>query len=125
MNLWKLHVIFFREERRIGKIARIDETTPQTHAIIIGAGWGQYAQPEVAGIPMVQKTIHHEDFFESVQQASILLCQGTVTGTTIIIASNPAFQSQLETTNLCLKKSKTYMLTNNGWDIAYIVQGVR
>src|SRR5207247_780774 len=38
----------------------IDATTQQTDAVIIGAGWGQYAQPEAAGIPMVQKTIHSE-----------------------------------------------------------------
>ncbi len=103
----------------------IDDTTPQTHAIIIGAGWGQYVQPEVAGIPMVQTTVHQEDFFQTVDQTTQSLCQTTQHGTPILIASNPAFASQLQSANMCINKTKSYMLRSNGWDVAYIIEGVQ
>jgi len=102
---------------------KIDATLPKTHAVIISAGWGQYAQPEVAGIPMVQKTDHQEDFFNSVQQTQQSLCQNRQKGIPVLIASDPANQKELDTTNLCLNKTKAYMLTKNGWNVAYIVEG--
>jgi hypothetical protein len=103
----------------------IDATLPQTHIVIIGGSWGQYEQPEVAGIPMVQKTIHPELFFRTVDQTKQSLCQGNNTGTPILIASDPNFQNQLQTTNICLKITKSYMLRSNGWDVAYIVEGIK
>jgi len=103
----------------------IDATMPQTRAVIIGAGWGQYVQPEIAGIPMVQKTVHQESFFSTVQQTQQSFCQNKQTGIPIIITSDPSFQSQLQTTNLCMQKIKSYMLTSNGWNVAYIIEGTQ
>jgi hypothetical protein len=104
---------------------KIDASKPATEVVIIGSGWGQYVQPEVAGIPMVQKTVHQELFFQDVMQTQQSLCQNKQTGMPILIASNPNFQSQLQTTNLCLNKTKSYMLTANGWEVAYIIEGVQ
>jgi len=103
----------------------IDNTTPQTDAVIIGAGWGQFAQPEVAGIPMVQKTIHPEQFFQTAEQAKQILCQEKQPGKPFLIASDPAFQIQLQATSLCLKQAKSYMLTSNGLNVAYIIEGIQ
>lgn len=103
----------------------IDDTTPQTDVVIIGSGWGKYAQPEVAGIPMVQKTIHPEQFFQTAEQAKQILCQDKQPGKPFLIASDPTMQNQLQPTSLCLNQTKSYMLINNGWNIAYIIEGIQ
>ena len=101
---------------------KIDASAPLTKVYILGSGWGQYAQPEVVGIPMVQKTEHSEFFMQTVKQAQQSLCQTQQPGT-ILIASNPFYQNQLQSTNLCLKKTKSYLLKSNGLNIAYIIEG--
>ncbi len=104
---------------------RIDASNPATKIIIVGSGWGQYVQPEVAGIPMVQKTVHPELFEQTVVQTQQALCQTPERGMPILIASDPAYQNALKAANLCLKKTQSYLLTSNGWDVAYIIEGVQ
>jgi hypothetical protein len=101
----------------------IDMSQANTNVVIIGAGWGQYAQPEVAGIPMVQKTVHTELFSQTVQEAQFDLCAAPAKGKPILIAGDPDFQNQMQSANFCIKNSRSYMLTKNGWNIAYIIQG--
>jgi hypothetical protein len=103
----------------------IDASNPATNVVIIGSGWGQYVQPEVAGILMVQKTVHPVSFFDKVQQAQKSLCKFKQAGTPILIASNPAFENELQSANLCITKTKSHMLRSNGWDIAYIIEGAQ
>jgi len=103
----------------------IDASAPDTQVIIIGAGWGQWAQPEAAGIPMAQKTIHTEFFEQTVFQTQSTLCQTPIKGKPLMIVSDPYFEDELHTTNLCLHRQKSYMLTGNGWDIAYIIEGTQ
>ncbi|HVA96861.1 MAG TPA: hypothetical protein VND99_04350 [Candidatus Acidoferrales bacterium] len=106
-------------------IARTIDTYPaSTKVLIVGAGWGQYAQPEVAGIPILQQKDHpFEFFFQTVGQAQQLLCQTPEHGKQILLISDPNDQQQLHSTNLCMKKQKSHMLINNGWNIAYIISG--
>jgi hypothetical protein len=101
----------------------IDATTPTTKIIIIGAGWGQYAQPEVTGIPIVQKTEHPEFFVQTPAQAQLTLCQSKTKGQQIFLVSNPTYQQTLQTINLCLQKEKASLLRANGWDVAYTIAG--
>ena len=101
----------------------IDKSLSNTIVVIIGAGWGQYAQPEVAGIPMVQKTVHTELFTQTVHQAQSTLCTLHAKGKPILIVGDPDFLNQLQSANFCVTNAHTYMLTKNGWDIAYIIQG--
>ena len=101
----------------------IDASTPDTVVVILGTGWGQYAQPEVAGIPMVQRSVHQEVFYHTIGVAQESLCKNPQKGKHILIAADPAFQKQLHSLNLCMEKTKSYVLTSNGWQIAYIIQG--
>lgn len=101
----------------------IDKSLSSTVVIIIGAGWGQYSQPEVAGIPIVQKTVHTELFAQTVQQAQGALCDTPMKGKPILIVSDPDFENEVQTSNLCVSNAHSYMLTKNGWDVAYVTQG--
>ena len=101
----------------------IDKTSPTTKIIIIGAGWGQYAQPEVAGIPIVQKTMHPEFFVDTPDQTQQILCQSKTKGQQIFVVSNPDYQQTLQTINLCMQKGKSSLLSANGWNVAYTISG--
>ena len=101
----------------------IDATTPTTKVIIVGANWAQYSQPEVAGIPIVQKTVHPEFFTQTPEQAQQILCQSKTTGQQIFIVSDPAYQHSWQTINLCIQKEKSSQLSANGWYVAYIISG--
>jgi hypothetical protein len=107
-------------------IAQTIDTYPiRTDIIIVGAGWGQYAQPEVAGIPILQKTMHQESFLQTVSQAQQAVCQTPQKGQQILLIGNPFFQGQFRSTNLCLQITKSYMLTANGWNVAYVIEGTK
>jgi hypothetical protein len=102
----------------------IDTYPASTKVIIVGSGWGQYSQPEVAGIPILQKKAHPFEYsVNTVQEAKNLLCRMPEKGKQILLIGNPFFKQQFSHSYLCLKQQTSYMLGANGWNVAYVIEG--
>lgn len=102
---------------------QIDRSPPDTYNILAGCCWGDWAQPEPGAVVDVVDRPRYVLTAQDLVGAKTLLDGQIPRGSRVVLYADPRFRSAGAAAALGLNHEHDRILTRNGWQVVWIIEG--